>query len=82
MWGSQDHVNGKKATGIITLCDRERTKLAKVYWAGGTKQVYRIGAHGAFDLSIKGKNKNSISLFIFRRNLQDHSITSMMCIPL
>ena len=54
MWGSQDHVNGKKATGIITLCDRERTKLAKVYWAGGTKQVYRIGALGAFDLSIKG----------------------------
>ena len=57
MWGSQDHVNGKKATGIITLCDRERTKLAKVYWAGGTKQVYRIGAHGAFDLSIKGKQQ-------------------------
>ena len=54
MWGSQDHVNGKKATGIITLCDRERTKLAKVYWAGGTIQVYRIGAHGAFDLSING----------------------------
>ena len=54
MSGSQDRVNGKKGTGIITLCDKIRFKLAKVYWAGGTKQVYRIGALGAFDLSIKG----------------------------
>ena len=54
MSGSQDHFNGKKATGIITLCDKVRFKLVQVYWAGGTKQVYRIGALGAFDLSIKG----------------------------
>ena len=65
MWDNQDHVKGKKATGIITFCDREGTKLAKVQWAGGNHKSYRIGANGAFDLSIKGINKNSISIFIF-----------------
>ena len=65
MWDNQDHVKGKKATGIITFCDREETKLAKVQWAGGNHKSYRIGANGAFDLSIKGINKNSISIFIF-----------------
>ena len=65
MWSNQDHVKGKKATGIITFCDREGTKLAKVQWAGGNHKSYRIGANGAFDLSIKGINKNSISIFIF-----------------
>ena len=65
MWSNQDHVKGKKATGIITFCDREKTKLAKVQWAGGNHKSYRIGANGAFDLSIKGINKNSISIFIF-----------------
>ena len=57
MWDTQDHVKGKKATGIITFCDREKTKLAKVQWAGGNHKSYRIGANGAFDLSIKGINK-------------------------
>ena len=65
MWSNQDHVKGKKATGIITFCDREGTKLAKVQWTGGNHKSYRIGANGAFDLSIKGINKNSISIFIF-----------------
>ena len=65
MWSNQDHVKGKKATGIITFCDRKGTKLAKVQWAGGNHKSYRIGANGAFDLSIKGINKNSISIFIF-----------------
>ena len=67
MWDNQDHVKGKKATGIITFCDREGTKLAKVQWAGGNHKSYRIGANGAFDLSIKGINKNSISRFIFTK---------------
>ena len=54
MWDTQDHVKGKKATGIITFCDREGTKLANVQWDGGNHKSYRIGANGAFDLSIKG----------------------------
>ena len=65
MWDTQDHVKGKKATGIITFCDREGTKLANVKWAGGNHKAYRIGANSAFDLSIKGINKNSNSIFIF-----------------
>ena len=65
MWDNQDHVKGKKATGIITFCDREGTKLANVQWAGGNHKSYRIGANSAFDLSIKGINKYSICIFIF-----------------
>ena len=65
MWDNQDHVKGKKATGSITFCDREGTKLANVQWDGGNHKSYRIGANGAFDLSIKGININSISIFIF-----------------
>ena len=60
MWDSQDHVKGKRATGIITFCDKKETKLANVQWAGGAHQAYRIGADSAFDLSIKGINENSL----------------------
>ena len=82
MWDTQDHVKGKKATGIITFCDKKETKLANVQWAGGAHQAYRIGADSAFDLSIKGIKITTCRTcclpdFIYVSSVLDQSITSI-----
>ena len=78
VWDNQDHINGNKVTGTITLCNRKEGRIAKVRWDGertNIQRAYRIGADGAFDLAIKGI-KNSMRIFIFTKL---KTITNKLC---